>query len=289
MEFVKKNGRRIPRERVPARISSRFLRCHEQVEFLEQAVFFHHADECLAVLPDACTGATYVSCDFGVAVVFAFLAQFHADSEVFVQLGILLDCAADELNRVFPVAVAFEMVFVCDLLENFHHARYFWRAFDVGAALQGKVYADFTLAAFGILAFFVGQEPSAFLGGICDEGDAQIRVESRYGVVEQVVGVAHQVFLTFLGTAVVEAEVGIYLEGLSCHDSCDAVSANVPEFLDCLVADILIGGSLGDSNEVVDGGGGGVGVLHGRFLWLLSWRGLGGEILKKDDRTPFDS
>ena len=109
------------------------------------------------------------------------------------------------------------------------------------------------MATLGILAFFSGQKPATFLRGVGDEGDAQIRVECCYGVVEQKVGVAQQIVLAFLGAVTVEAEVGIHLVGFSGHDSCDAVPADVPKFVDGFIADILVDGGLGDRDEIVYG------------------------------------
>ena len=69
--------------------------------------------------------------------------------------------------------------------------------------------------------------------------------------------------MTFLEAHAVEAEVGIDLVGLVCHNACDLVSADVPKFVDGFVAKVHVAGALGDSDEVVDGGVGG--VCHGRF------------------------
>lgn len=191
----------------PARIPSRLLRGHELVEFCRQTVFFHHAEERLAVLSDACAGATHVSCDVGVAVVIAFLTDFQAGFEVLAQLGRILDGVAEDLDCIFPVVVVFDAVVVGDPLENFHHAGCFGGAFGAGAAFQGEVHEFFALAAFGVVALFGGEEPAALLGGVGDERNAQGRVECGYGVVEQVVGIAQQAVLTFLGAVALEAEV----------------------------------------------------------------------------------
>ena len=141
----------------------------------------------------------------------------------------------------------------------------------------------------GVVALGVCQKPVALLDGVGEEGHAQIRVERFHGIVEYGKCVVGQVVQAFLGTAVVEAEVGIHLVGLAYHDACEAFPADVPEFVDGLVTDTLVGGSLGDRNEVVDDGVVGGVVFHVDSLgevWCCAW---GGEILKKDDRTPFDS
>ena len=141
----------------------------------------------------------------------------------------------------------------------------------------------------GVVALGVCQEPVAFLGGVGEEGHAQIRVERFHGVVEYRKRVVGQVVYAFLGAAALETEVGIHLVRLPCHDTCDAIAADVPKFVDGLVADALVGSGLGDGDEIVNGVGGGIGVLHGRFLWLCFGCVLGGEKIKKDDKIPFDS
>ena len=244
-------------------------------------------NECFAVLSDACTGATHVSCNIGVAVIVAFLADLKAGDEILAQLGRVLDRLTENMNGICPVAVVFEVVLVGDFLENFHHVRCFWVVFGAGTAFQRKIYGLFALAALGVVAFFGSQEPATFLRGVCDERNAQSRVECGNCVVEQVIGVAQQAVLAFLGAVALKAKVGVHLERLSGHDACDLVSAESPKFGDGLVANVLVGGGLGDGDEVVDGGV--VGLLHERFplevVLAVDWAVT---VAKRRQKTPFD-
>ena len=147
-------------------------------------------------------------------------------------------------------------------LERFDHVCVFGSVFKVGTTFQRKIHALFAVAVLGVVALGVCQEPVAFLGGVGEEGHAQIRVERFHGVVEYRKRVIGQVVHAFLGAAIVEAEVGIHLVGLAGHDSCEALPADVPKFVDGLVADALVGGGLGDHDEVVDDGVVGIGVFH---------------------------
>ena len=185
------------------------------------------------------------------------------------------------------------MLVVGGFLENLHHTSRFGRIFkvifEVVVAFQRKIHELFALVALGVVAFFIGQEPVAFLGGVGEEGHAQIRVECSDGVVEHKKCVAQEVVATFLWGVAIEAKVGVHLVGLSGHDSCEALPADVPEFVDGLVTDVFVCGSLGDHDEVVDDGVVGVGVFHvdsfGGF-WAVFWAA---KFSEKDDRTPFDS
>ena len=240
---------------------SKALRRHEQATF----VFEPAVDQKLAdVLLDlARVGASAVQRlgDFDVGVLVAIAADRVHDVECAEHLGLLGEAEPDDVNDFALFVVAFELVAFPG--ERVHVAVvkdgagfiivFFQLAFDF-----------FDFVALGVFALLVGHVPTDFVGEERFEGYVHARVEILHGLAEDHVGVTGQVCLAFLGAAAVEAKVRAGQErvlGDECHD---VVPEDVPKGVHRLVVGVFARGGLGDGDEVVDLGGGGLGgvVLH---------------------------
>jgi hypothetical protein len=204
--------------------------------------------------------------DFDVGVLIAIAAHLVHCVERPEHLGALGEVVPDDVDDFSLFVVAFE-----DVAFPGEHVRVF--VLEAGICFVIAVFQVavdfFALVALGVLALFVSHVPTDFVGEESFEGDVLARVEILHSLAEDHVGVAGQVGLAFLGAAAVEAEVGTCQKrvlGDECHE---VVPEDVPKGVNRLVVGLFARGGLGDGDEVVDLGCGGLGgvVLHEHLLW----------------------
>ena len=196
--------------------------------------------------------------DFDVGVFVAIAADLVHGVKCLEHLGVVGEVMPDDVDDFGLFVVAFENVAetgerVCVVVVK-DGAGFvivlFQLAFDF-----------FLFVELGVFALFVGYEPTDFFGEVSFEGNFQCWVEFLHGFAEDNVGVAGQVCLAFLGAAAVETKIGADQErvfGDECHD---VVPEDVPKGVHCLVVGVFAWGSLDDGDEVVDLGGGSLGVV----------------------------
>lgn len=204
--------------------------------------------------------------DFDVGVLVAIAAHLVHGVECLEHLGAVGETVPDDVDDFALFVVAFE------------HIAFPGERVQVAVVNDGvgfvivffqPAFGFFLFVALGVFALFVSHVPADFLGEERFEGNFQGRVEILHGLAEDHVGVTGQVGLAFLGAAAVEAKVGADQErvlGDECHE---VVPENVPKGVNRLVVGIFAWGGLGNGDEVVDLGCGGLGVvvLHERLLW----------------------
>jgi len=196
--------------------------------------------------------------DFDVGVLVAIAAHLVHGVECLEHLGAVGETVPDDVDDFALFVVAFEhvafpgeWVHIAVVNDGVGFVIVFFQpAFDF-----------FDFVALGVFALFVSHVPADLLGEESFEGNFQGRVEILHCLAEDHVGVTGQVGLAFLGAAAVEAKIGADLErvlGDECHD---VVPEDVPKGVHCLVVGVFARGGLGNGDEVVDLGGGSLGVV----------------------------
>ena len=234
------------------------LRRHEQAAFVFESAVDQKLANVLLDFSRVGTGAVQRFGDLDVCIFVAIAADFVHNVERMEHLGILGEAAPDDVDDFALFVVTFEDV-------AFFGKRVHVTAVDDGVGFVVDflqfAFGFFEFVALGVFALFVGHVPADFLGEERFEWHVHVQVEILHGLAEYHVGVSGQIGLAFLGTAAVEAKVGTNLErvlGDECHE---VVPENIPKGVNRLVVGVIACGGLGSGDEVVDLGGGGLGVV----------------------------
>ena len=203
---------------------------------------------------------------FGVGVI-AFAAEFVYDVEP-------VECLGGAGGKAFLDAVyKIPLLEVAILYVAFPGKGVDVAVVDAGTAFLIAIVAvcgavEFlALAALGIFAFLVEHAPFPDFGDVGGKGDLSARLEIRDGLAEKHVGVARQVFPAFCGATTPETEVGVDQVGILCHECGKEFPENGPEGMNCPFVGFRARCGLGERDEVVDFGGGCLGVVtHKRLL-----------------------
>jgi len=239
------------------------LRRHEEATFVFEPAVNQKLANVLLDLSRVGAGAVQRLGDFDVGVLVAIAADIVHGVECLEHLGAVGETVPDDVDDFALFVVTFE-----DIAFPGEQVRVF--VVDDGTSFVivffQFAFGFFVFVALGVFALFVSHVPADFLGEERFEGNFQGRVEILHCLAEDHVGVAGQVGLAFLGAATVEAKVGANQErvlGDECHE---VVPEDVPKGVNRLVVGIFARGGLGNGDEVVDLGCGGLGVvvLHGQ-------------------------